>query len=40
VTLGWETAPSELVLFESPAVGDGSYASLFVDDVTVQVLSP
>jgi hypothetical protein len=40
VTLGWETAPSELVLyFESPAVGAGTYASIFVDDVTVQVLS-
>jgi endo-1,4-beta-xylanase len=40
VTLGWQTAPSELVLyFESPAVGGGTYANLFVDDVTVQVLS-
>jgi GH35 family endo-1,4-beta-xylanase len=39
VTLGWQTAPRELVLyFESPAVG-GSYANLFVDDVTIQVLS-
>jgi endo-1,4-beta-xylanase len=39
VTMGWQTVPSELVLyFESPAVGS-TYASLFVDDVTVQVLS-
>jgi endo-1,4-beta-xylanase len=39
VTVGWQTAPSELVLyFESPAVG-GSYANLFVDDVSIQVLS-
>ena len=39
VTMGWQTAPSELVLyFESPAVG-GSYANLFVDDVSIQVLS-
>lgn len=39
VTLGWQTTPDELVLyFESPAVG-GSYANLFVDDVTVRVLS-
>jgi hypothetical protein len=40
VTLGWQTTPSELVLyFESPAVGDGGYASLFVDDVSVHVPS-
>jgi hypothetical protein len=40
VTLGWQTAPSELVLyFESPAVSAGTYATLFVDDVTVRVLS-
>jgi GH35 family endo-1,4-beta-xylanase len=40
VTMGWQTAPSELLLyFESPAVGGGTYASIFVDDVTVQVLS-
>jgi endo-1,4-beta-xylanase len=39
VTLGWQTAPSELMLyFESPAVG-GTYANLFVDDVTIRVLS-
>jgi endo-1,4-beta-xylanase len=40
VTMGWQTAPSELVLyFESPAVGSGAYANLFVDDVTIQLLS-
>jgi len=39
VTMGWEPAPSVLVLyFESPAIG-GTYANLFVDDVTIQVLS-
>jgi endo-1,4-beta-xylanase len=39
VTMGWQTAPSELVLyFESPAVGS-TYANLFVDDVTIQVLT-
>jgi GH35 family endo-1,4-beta-xylanase len=39
VTMGWQTAPTELVLyFESPAV-EGTYANLFVDDVTVQALS-
>jgi endo-1,4-beta-xylanase len=40
VTLGWQTAPSELVLyFESPAASNGAYANLFVDDVSVRVLS-
>lgn len=39
VTMGWQTAPTELVLyFESPKVGS-SYANLFVDDVTIRVLS-
>jgi GH35 family endo-1,4-beta-xylanase len=40
VTVGWQTPPSELVLyFESPALSGGTYANLFVDDVAVRVLS-
>jgi GH35 family endo-1,4-beta-xylanase len=40
VTMGWQTPPTELVLyFESPAVSGGTYANLLVDDVTIQVLS-
>lgn len=40
LTFGWQTAPTELVLyFESPDLGGGTFANVLVDDVTLQVLS-